>query len=572
MSDAPPFDATKPFTRAPQQAAPPFDPSKPFTAAPATPDRPDTRGKARMPAEEPGLSVMDHLWRGIMGKDATVPGRVGMGMGDAAVGMVQMGARAPVVPEAMPFMPPEMASAAQADTKAVDAAVQQREHSYEGTRQSAQPGEKLATDWMRILGNVASPVNLAAGGAAGAAMRGAGTAGKVALSTGLGATMGASEPVTGKNYAAEKAAQIGFGAMGGAVGGAVGTEAGSLLGRAIAGNSPQAVDAYITSKFRRAVKPSRVGQDSAPKLDMQDQRILTAVDQIIANRTNLTFADPASGQPIRGQLPRSLKQFGDSIDQTKTKIFDEYDAIARSAGDKGVRVDLAPVAQKLREVAQMPEVVDFHPNLIAEAERLAQTMEARASYTPKEAQGVIQNLNETLSGFYRNPTNETVSHSAMLGPVARMLREGLDSAIEAASGPGYQALKLRYGALRSIEKDVAGAVQREANKVSGGIGGIFSDIAASEEAIRGVITANPGALMRAGGIKAAQQAMKYIHSPNRAIDRLFQRASRRGPPASPARQAVGSGIEYSFPVMGGMTGGELGGQMQREPRPSAVGP
>ncbi len=53
------------------------------------------------------------------------------------------------------------------------------------------------------------------------------------------------------------------------------------------------------------------------------------------------------GTEIAGQLPKSLKQFADAIEQTKAGVFAKYDAMARQAGDKGVTVDLAPAVAEL---------------------------------------------------------------------------------------------------------------------------------------------------------------------------------------------------------------------------------
>jgi hypothetical protein len=532
----------------------------------AAPDRNDTRGKARVSTEgDDNLSVLDHFWRGLTGKgDATVPGRVGMGMADPAVGMMQMGSRVPVMQDAMPFMPEEMAKAAEPDTKAVDALVQQREHTYEGTRQSANPGEKLGTDWARLIGNVASPVTLAAGGAVGKAMQGVGTAGRLALSAAGGAGIASTEPVTtGKNFGAEKAKQVAGGAVGGAVGGAAGEVVGSGLARAIAGNEPLAVNKVIEG-FRRVVKPSRQGQSTAPQINTQDRQIITAVDNIIANQRSLKLTNP-DGTTITGRLPQSLRQFTEAIDQTKKSIFQKYDAMDKAAGGKGVKVDLAPTVQALRDTAKKPAVVDYLPNIAAEADALAERLEARGAYTPAEAQQMIEALNQTLTGFYKNPTNETVTRASLLGEVARTLRQTLDKSIESTEGPGYQALRNQYGALKSVEKNVAAAVQREANKVPGGLAGMFGDLAASEEAIRGIITLNPGALARAGGIKAAKALQKHIYNPNRAIQTLFNKAANRGAPPSPSALLMSRGVRGALPPIGMGAGGVAGGELGQFP-------
>ena len=421
-----------------------------------------------------------------------------------------------------------------ARAQAIDQAAQQREQRYQ------QDPQRMAHPWAsgigRVGGNVAATAPLMAmpGGAAT-------IPGRLGMSAVAGGLAGMTQPVTGGgNFWAEKAKQGVGGAVGGAAGGALGEIVGSTLGKAIAGNTTQAIDQALTKSFRRAVKPGRAGQQNASQLGVQDHRILTAVDGIIDQKPNLKLTDEA-GNTITGQLPRSLRQFSEAIDQTKKAIFQSFDQMAKAAGQQGAVVDLAPISAMLRKTAASPEVVDFHPNLAADANRLADSLDARGSYGAEEAQDVIQNLNKTLAGFFRNPTSESVTHATLLAPVSRMLREGIDQAIERLQGPGYQALRLRYGALRSVEKDVAGAVQREANKLPGGMGSVFSDLAASEEAIRGVLTLNTAALGRAATIKAAQEAMRYINNPNRAIQRLFARRESFAPSGA-VRQTVGSWV------------------------------
>ena len=327
----------------------------------------------------------------------------------------------------------------------------------------------------------------------------------------------------------------------------------SALGDAIAANNPGAVDSYITKRYRSVVKPPPGTAKGETGLAQQDQRILTTVDQIIANKDALRLTDATPGQ-----LPRSLRQFSEAVDQTKKSLFQKYDAMAQQSGDVGVQVDLAPVISELRSIGTRPEVVDLHPELIPQAEQLARNFEARGFYSPSAAQDAIENLNRTLSAFYKNPTEQTVGRANLLAPVARILRSQLDEAIGEAQGPGYQALRLQYGALASVEKDVARAVQREANKIPGGLAGTFADMVASEEAIRGVLTLNPAALARAGGIRAAKSAIKYIYDPNRAIERMFQRrATPQMPPtalAAPVARGAQAGMSYRLaqPQSGGL--------------------
>ena len=379
---------------------------------------------------------------------------------------------------------------------------------------------------------------------------GAGLAGRVGMGALTGGLAGATQPVTGGNFAAEKAKQIGAGAAGGGILSGV---VGSTLGKAIAGNSPQQIESALSKTFRRVVKPGRAGRASASQLEAQDRQILSAVDSIIADKPNLNFTDE-SGRVVTGQLPRSIRQFSDAIDQQKKRIFQQYDQMAQKAGRAGIMIDLTPTVTALRMAAAKPEVEHLHPSVAADLNALADRFETQGAYPAEVAQDIVQNLNATLRGFYKNPTQEIISGGSALGNITPTLRKSLDESIAKYAGPGYQALRNQYGSLRSVEKDVAAAFQREVNKIPGGLGQLFSDIAASEEALRGVITLNPQALLRAGGIKAAQMLMRHINSPNRAITRMFEMRAR--PPMSPGRQITGAILPAASGVVGGQTGAE----------------
>lgn len=96
----------------------------------------------------------------------------------------------------------------------VDQAVRQREADY-------QQRKPEGMDWMRLAGNVASPVNVAAGAAAVPA-RLASLPVKMAAGAATGAGAAALAPVSGGDFAEEKARQVGMGALfGGAVPAAV---------------------------------------------------------------------------------------------------------------------------------------------------------------------------------------------------------------------------------------------------------------------------------------------------------------------------------------------------------------
>jgi hypothetical protein len=487
---APPFDPDEPFTTRPTAKPPPFDPSKPFERKGA-PER--TLGGE--PAAAPdGGSFFDRIWHGISSAASTVEG---------------LRERAPII--------------------GGKPALQQSAETAVPYRPGMKMGEMVPPNWQQ------NPMLYSMG--TGNVGRGV-VPGKPAIGT-------ATEPrrLDPAEMTGPSPTQV---AKPGPLAGVIDQTAGSRLGGAIASNNPAAADEFIAGAFRNVVKPSRAGRKSAPQIGAQDRQILTTIDNIIENRHNLTFEGP-NGQPMpgRGRLPQTLAEFSDAIDQQKRNIFAQYDAMAQTAEGGGVRVDLAPVIETLRGIAGKQTHKDVFPGLVKEAETLADNLEKSGSYTPGETQDLIQSMNRVLKPLYKNAGDSaSLEKAEVLRPAADALREQLTAAIEGAGGSEYRALRQQYGALSSVEKDVAGAVQREANKLTGGLSGQFANILGKEEILRGMITLNPAAIGRGAAIQASRLLHAYLNSPNRAITRLFQRRANESRPLGfgPIGQRVGPAV------------------------------
>lgn len=295
-------------------------------------------------------SGLSRLWDALISPSGkTAGGRFKMGLGDPVYGAAQMGAHMADVPLMSPEMPLVPADQTPPHDYAaeLDKTVQGREQQYEEQRHQATVGAndpeavgikpRLATDWARLLGNVASPVNLAeaaaAPGAAGAVGRGvplltrmgaAAVPGAVA-----GATGGASQPVTGGQFAPQKLAQVGAGGTAGAalapVGAAAGAGARTLLGRA-----PIPANQVVQRGLAQGVGiPTRGMNNSADVANFVRQGE-TVVRDIVANKDSLSFTGP-KGKEVSGELPRTAGQASEVIANRKDQIFKEFDALAQKA-------------------------------------------------------------------------------------------------------------------------------------------------------------------------------------------------------------------------------------------------
>ncbi len=237
-------------------------------------------------------------------------------------------------------------------------------------------------------------------------------------------------------------------------------------------------------------------------------------------------------------------------------------------------VDLSSVSNDLRKMAQESRFADLNPGTASaingEADRLSQ----RGFYGLSEAQNNIAALNKSLDAYYLNPNPAASSKAVSDAHLAGALRQKLDETITNLTGPGYAALKKRYGDARQIEKQIAAAYQREGNKIEGGIGSIFADLFATAHGIKGIATLDPHALSAGLAAKGAQWMMKHLRDPNRAIQKLFiERAYEPGR----ARQLIGA-MGRQQPMAYSIVGGQLGAEYQpnkardtRDPRVPSAG-
>jgi len=248
-----------------------------------------------------------------------------------------------------------------------------------------------------------------------------------------------------------------------------------------------------------------------------------AVENIIANKDRLKLVDE-TGEIVSGRLPQNLEQFSESISQTKDQLFKEFDSLAKIAGDKQVTVPTNKIILELDNALSdgRGRLARLSPALANEVDRLSNLYKDIGTFTPKEAQGEIAALNESLQAFYKNPSPETVGKAYINSLVANNLRKNLDNAIQGATNSRYQALKNSYGSLSEIEKDVSKAFFKEAQRTSSGLVVDFGNVFSSTAALQGIFTANPSLALAAGTGKIVVDIAKKLRDPSRLVKNMFE--------------------------------------------------
>ena len=282
--------------------------------------------------------------------------------------------------------------------------------------------------------------------------------------------------------------------------------------------APKDLPKFVDESLEKAIRPSVTGKAAAPQIAQYKQRARRAVMTIVDNKGNLQFLDEA-GEAV-SRLPESLQEFGEAINQTKTQIFREYNTLAKQAGEEGAKIKLGGIADELDSVSSNKVLIDNRPDVVSYAEQRAKALRARGIYTPEETEEAIKLYNATLKAFYANPTVENANRVAVDAMIANRLRNSLDETVEAITGAQYQNLKNQYGALKTIEKDVARRTVIDARKSARGLID-YTDIFSSGDIIRGVVAFDPSFIAKGAFQKGMKEFYKRWVSPDATIKRMF---------------------------------------------------
>lgn len=359
-----------------------------------------------------------------------------------------------------------------------------------------------------------------------------GTGAKVLTKVAKGIKAGAT---TGAMVGTGRALQEGDTVEGALVEGMVGAGTGALIGGAIPGVSSGAtaiknklnpsekfIESKILKEYTKGVKPLLPGKTTPNTLANYNDNVVKAVKTIKNNKDNLIFEGEA-GDMVTGKTPSNRNELTSAVEQTKKKIFSEYDSLAKTAGKSGVTVDVNPIAKELDIVVNDKALAITNPGAINHAKQLQDRLVQTGTLDAQTAQDVIQNYNKSLEAFYRNPTYENASNAAIDAVVANNMRKALDDGITGLTGSEYQALKNQYGALKAIEKDVIKASLRDARKnVKGLID--FTDIFSGGQVVSGLASMNPATIATGAAQKAITELYKHLNDPNRAISKMFEAA------------------------------------------------
>lgn len=331
--------------------------------------------------------------------------------------------------------------------------------------------------------------------------------------------------------------------------------------KAVTTPQTQRIQQDIVTQFEKGVKPNLPGKTTPTTSTKFNNQVAEGVQVINNNKAGLQFVDEA-GEVVTGRTPETLKEFSEAIEQTKNRIYAEYDNLATRAGESGVKVDTLPIANELSEVINNKALQLSNPEAVAYAKAVQNRYRITGALDAKTAQEVIQNYNNALQAFYRNPTPEGLTRNAVDAMMVNRIRQALDQGIEGMTGAQYQALKNQYGALKAIERDVMRATLRDARKNMKGLID-YTDIFSGGQVVNGLLSMNPGMVASGMTQKAIASYFKFLNSPSRAIQKMFKSADKLPQPQPtiplstrkqlPAPKAGTPNVQVDVPINLGAT-------------------
>lgn len=278
----------------------------------------------------------------------------------------------------------------------------------------------------------------------------------------------------------------------------------------------------ITHGIEKGVKPpnSSMGSNLASR-EKYYNRATTAVLDAVDNKTNLNFIDK-EGEEVMGRLPKTNHELLQVAEQRKKEIFQQYDAMKQAAGEQGAMVDNAPIISKLKTLIKTKTISPQQLKLNDDVAERIKLLENHGPLTASEAQQEIANLNSLLNNKKMTPLYSDIGKLHVDAIIATELRNGLDAAITKEVGPGYKALKAKYGAWTTIEDDVAHRVNQLAGKAPRTIFDL-SDVWTGYHVMYGALTGNLPAM--GSGVWAAitKKRLNLLNSPNKAIETMFNK-------------------------------------------------
>lgn len=342
---------------------------------------------------------------------------------------------------------------------------------------------------------------------------------------------------------------VGFELLGGAIGKAAMKGAKPLIKMV----EPQ-INKMIDFGIKKAIRPSVAGKATIQAAKSYFNKARDAVKSIVGNKNNLKFYDENGNMYSQGRVPKTLEEFNQSVSNTKKSIFTQYDDMAKQANQYGETVDANSVIPELDKIIKSVPTRNISPEIVEHAIKRKGELLNVPRYNTTDAQKAIELYNQKLKTYFKSPDANAESIAKIDSMIANHLRKSLDDVIEKGSTLNsklkkdfsYQQLKNKYGALKTIEKDINQRAIVDGRKNKKGLID-FTDVFTSGDIVGGLVAGSPVHVTKGIVGKVLAGTYKYLNEPNTIVKNMFsgvEKAMSKYPKArffdtSTAKKAAG---------------------------------
>ena len=236
------------------------------------------------------------------------------------------------------------------------------------------------------------------------------------------------------------------------------------------------------------------------------------------------------------EVPKNRWDLAQTLKQTKTAIYEQYNKLSLDASEGGAEIDMRPVVKKAYEdtIKKLGEdTLKANPQLLNAIKQEAMNELKIGKTNPTRAQVHMQSLNDDVKASYNSGNAVHYSVIDFKRSLLNHLNEATETSIEdALNKSGYGALRDKYAALKSTEKEILGAANKYLKQQGGQGGGIAHPLVnlwsieegmqAAGHAMTGNLPAAGASLFRSAAIKTASKIADFLKNPDNKIPKMFK--------------------------------------------------
>lgn len=313
------------------------------------------------------------------------------------------------------------------------------------------------------------------------------------------------------------------------------------LPKSQADNVRKEAEQYINKSIKPTVKWKMSQADYNKFID----DTLDIVDLMDKNKWILQYTDDA-WTAVKWQMPTNMRETSEALWNLKKVLYDQYNDIAKKAGDAGARVNMNKAFQQLDDLSkdisqnianpQTKNIIDTYKNALLEYTDDAGTIAI------EDAQKLTQDFNKQLTAFFKNPNMNDVSKNSIIAQLNKWTKDAINDSIDdvldnsikngSSASSQYTQLKSFYGKIKTIEDEISKRALVEARKNTKGLSSTILDSLSWWEFTSAVLSLDPVKAGKAWVMNLISRYYNYVNNPNTQLNNLFKLVERTNNPTT----------------------------------------